>query len=247
MLSKARTKYIKSLKLKKIRKQEQLFVVEGAKNIVELLHSDFQLHSLYATQYFLDQHYDLISNLNDEIITATDDQLANAGSLKSNHSALALAKIKQNIALIADPGEYTLVLDDVSDPGNFGTIVRVCDWYGIKKIVASNDSVDLYNPKVIAATMGSFTRVQLFYTDLEKFLGEMDMPVYGAYLDGENIHNLAFAKQGYIVFGNESNGIRNHLAPFIDKKIYIPGTGGAESLNVGIAAAIILDNLHRQV
>ncbi len=245
MLTKARTSLIKSLKLKKIRIQEELFVIEGAKNVIELLKSNFLLHSLYATTTFLDVNRKLVKSLNAEIFTATDTQLAAAGSFRTNNSVIALAKIKENKPLSAGTDEFALILDDIRDPGNLGTIIRVCDWYGISKMIASTSCVDLYNPKVIAATMGSFTRVNLFYTNLKAFMENKNGPYYGAFLDGDNIHTIKFKSRGYIVIGNESTGISREISALTDYRITIPGTGHMESLNAGIATAVVLDNLYR--
>ena len=245
MLTKTRTRFIKSLKLKKIRIQEELFVIEGSKNVIELLKSNFLLHSLYAKTTFLDNIRVLVKNLNVEIFTATDTQLADAGSFRTNNSVIAMAKIKENKPLSARTDEFALILDDIHDPGNFGTILRICDWYGISKVIASTNCVDLYNPKVIAATMGSFTRVNMYYTNLKEFMEKEEGPFYGTYLDGENIHTIRFKSRGYIVVGNESTGISSEISALTDNRITIPGAGRMESLNAGIATAVVLDNLYR--
>ena len=245
MLTKARTRFIKSLKLKKIRIQEELFVIEGAKNVIELLKSNFLLHSLYSTTTFLDKNRVLVKNLNAQIFTATETQLADAGSFRTNNSVIALAKISENKPLSAGKDEFALILDDIHDPGNFGTIIRICDWYGISKVIASTDCVDLYNPKVIAATMGSFTRVHIYYTNLKEFMENEKGPFYGTYLEGESIHTIRFKSRGYIVVGNESTGISVEISALPYYRITIPGDGRMESLNAGIATAVLLDNLYR--
>jgi len=143
-----------------------------------------------------------------------------------------------------------LILDDIRDPGNLGTIIRIADWYGIKKIICSPDTTDVYNPKVIAASKGSFTRVNLFYTPLPEFLAQhaKDRDLLGAFLDGDSIYEHSFSAQGgYVVMGNESNGIGAEVETFITNRITIPRVGEAESLNVGIATAVMLDNLRRVV
>ncbi len=245
MLTKARTKFIKSLKLKKNRKQEGLFVVEGAKNILEVLDSDFQVYSLYVTDNFYQLNSDRLSGLNFELTIATGNQLAAAGSFKNNDQALALVKITNNQAIQADNNEFGLILDNINDPGNLGTIIRVCDWYGIRKIIVSEDTVDLYNPKVIAASMGSFTRLKIFYTDLIDFITSAAGPFIGTFMEGVNIHDFQFDRRGYIILGNESNGIRPEIEELVNSRLMIPSFGNAESLNVGVAAGILLDNLSR--
>jgi len=245
MLTKARTKLVKSLKLKKNRKQKQLFVVEGAKNVLELLDSDFLIHSLYATEDFITTHAKVL-NLHDiEILRSSESELTEMSTFKSNEQALSVVKIKENESLNALNKEFAVMLENVQDPGNLGTILRVCDWYGIKKVIASEDCVDIYNPKVISASMGSFTRVQIFYTSLRKFIERNPAPYFGAFMNGSSVHEFEFGSWGYIILGNESNGISNELDEFIDQRISIPSYGTAESLNVGIATAVILDNLRR--
>ncbi len=167
--------------------------------------------------------------------------------MESNDSVLAVVQQKTTPALdakIAD-GEIILALDNIRDPGNLGTIIRIADWYGIKKVVASIGTVDLYNPKVISATKGSFTRVQVFYADLKNYLSQMDCPILGAFMAGENAHNFKFPSKGVLVMGNESNGIDKEIEKIVTTKISIPAYGQTESLNVSIATAVLLDNWKR--
>lgn len=245
MLSKNQIKYINSLQQKKFRQEYQAFVVEGAKSVVELLTSDFELESLYVTEDFYKETKPLLDKqpLRAEIVGQAE--LEKAGTFSSNNAALAVAKIKSNQKLLVNDTEYALVLDEIRDPGNLGTIIRIADWYGIQKIICSEGTVDLYNPKVISSTMGSFTRVSLFYTDLVGYLKEQQKPIYGAFLDSENVHTLKFAPSGYIIIGNEANGISEAVEAVVTHKITIPRFGGAESLNAGIATAVICDNLRR--
>jgi RNA methyltransferase, TrmH family len=233
MLSKNVVKYLNSLQLKKYRQEHGSFLVEGAKSVVELLASDFELEK----QPF-------------RVEIATPDELSRVGTLQTNDAALAVVKTKPNDFLYAEKQEYVLVLDDIRDPGNLGTIIRIADWYGITKIICSLTTTDWYNPKVIAASKGSFTRVHGYYTDLVNYLEkvrntEHGTSIYGTFLEGKNIHQTTFADTGYIVMGNESNGISPIVETFITQKITIPRFGGAESLNVGIAAAVVLDNWRR--
>jgi RNA methyltransferase, TrmH family len=242
MISKQQQKYIQSLQIKKYRHENQSFLVEGAKSVLELLNSDYEIEKCFFTEKFI-QTYSININ-NYELVTQTE--LEKCGSLQSNDSAIAVAKMKKNMPLYCNENEHILVLDDIRDPGNLGTIIRLADWYNIKKILLSESSVDFYNPKVIAATMGSFTRVEFWYGDLVKYFKSIDnQSLIGTFLDGENIHQFDFQSSGFIVIGNESNGISDELAKLISKKITIPRFGNAESLNAGIATAIVLDNLKR--
>lgn len=244
MIAKKTLKYIKSLQLKKYRKIENSFLVEGAKSILELLNSDFNIRTVFATEVFLNKQKEIIASRNIPFFEATEQDLAAAGTYKTNNAAIAIVETKANKPLKIEKS-FALVLDDIKDPGNLGTIMRIADWYGIKNIICSAECADQYNPKVIAASMGSFTRINFFYTDLEHYLANSKMTKYGAYLEGENVHRCTFEKEGLIVMGNESNGISPDLEQFIDKKISIPSFGQAESLNVAIATAVICDNMKR--
>ncbi len=244
MLSKTKLKYIKSLQLKKYRKGEQCFAVEGAKSVAELLLSDFQIAFLAATQSFIDQQASRLTQGGVEIISASEKELTDAGSLQTNNAAIAVVRMKPNKPPALTKQGFTLVLDDIRDPGNLGTIIRTADWYGINQIIASPETADFYNPKTISATMGSFLRVTVFYTSLPEYLRAAPM-VYGTFLEGTTIHELNFEKGGFVVIGNESNGISPEVAGLVHRKIMIPRYGKAESLNAGIATAIVLDNLRR--
>jgi TrmH family RNA methyltransferase len=224
-----------------------LFIVEGAKNVQELLHSDYLIQSIYCTESFLQVNSKVIKQKNLSIEMAESEQLSRAGTFQTNKMALAIAKIKENIPLVIDNSEYAIILDNIRDPGNFGTILRIADWYGIKKIISSDSSVDMYNPKVISASMGSFTRVDVYYTELKNFMKVNSGPFYGAFLEGVNINKMHFSDSGYLVIGNESSGIDSSLESMMDFRISIPRYGNAESLNAGIATAIICDNLRRSI
>jgi TrmH family RNA methyltransferase len=250
MLSKNRIKYINSLKIKKYRQQHEAFMVEGAKSVLELLESDFKTEVVLATQEFQQKYSSILTRHNTLTETVTIQELEGLGSFQTNDSCLAVAKTKQNEFLSLNESEYMLILDDVRDPGNLGTIIRVADWYGISKIVCSNDTTDIYNPKVIAASKGSFTRVNIFYTDLVSYLKEntAKKSVIGAFLGGESLYDFQFSQTGgYVIMGNESNGIGAQVEKLITHKVTIPRIGAAESLNVGIATAIMLDNMRRQI
>jgi TrmH family RNA methyltransferase len=245
MISKARLKYIKSLQVKKYRKQEQCFVVEGAKGVQELLNSAFTTLMVAGTEDFIQKHEEAIIRSRAEVIVSSPDELAQMGSFQSNDSALALARMQDDRRPAIASGEFALVLDDIRDPGNLGSIIRTADWYGLRHIIASSETADLYNPKVINATMGSFTRVNVYYAELPEFVSASDLPAYGAFLDGDDVHSVNFGKGGLIIIGNESGGISQPLESLIKHRVTIPRFGGAESLNASVAAAVILDNVMR--
>jgi TrmH family RNA methyltransferase len=239
-------KLVKSLQIKKYRQLHQWFLVEGTKSVTELLDSHFAIEVLFGTDTFLRQHIRTRSNISFEYHPASEDELARMGSFQTNNSVLAVVQMPRPYPLRIEKGEYALALDGIQDPGNLGTIIRIADWYGIKKIFCSEDTADLYNPKVIASSMGSFIRVSTRYGELaEHFAAMQDIPKLGAFLEGENVHNYTFPDSGIIVMGNESKGIRADLHAYISGRVHIPRYGGAESLNAGIATAIICDNLRR--
>jgi RNA methyltransferase, TrmH family len=246
MITKNQIKYINSLQQKKFRLEHQSFVVEGAKSVIELLKSDFEIELLFVTKSFFEENKTLLQNLSIQPELTDANELEKAGSFSSNNAALAVVKTKENTELLVGDSEFALILDDIRDPGNLGTIIRIADWYGITKIICSTTTVDVYNPKVISSTMGSFTRISLYYTDLEIFIKNQNENIYGTLLDGENIHQTKFTTSGYIIIGNEANGITEEITKLITHKITIPRFGGAESLNAGIATAVVLDNVFRR-
>jgi RNA methyltransferase, TrmH family len=240
-ISHRQKKLITSLQVKKYRKQEQCFLVEGAKSVLELLASDFEVVLIAGTPEFLDQQ----QVKKGEVIPVSEAELAGLGEFQSNNTVLAVARMKPNTPLVAKADEFVLVLDDIRDPGNLGTIIRTADWFGIDKIVASEETADHYNAKVITSTMGSFTRTHLYYTNLENYLREAGGRVFGAYLNGTSIHNVDFGAGGFVLIGNESRGISPELMPLVTDRVTIPRYGKAESLNAAIATAIFCDNLKR--
>lgn len=252
MLSKNKLKYIQSLHQKKYRQQYGAFLVEGAKSVQEVLLSDFSIEFVVATEEFHKENAPAIDHQRTPVEIASVADLERAGTLESNNAALAVVRTKENRPLLAGPGELALILDDIRDPGNLGTILRIADWYGIRKIICSETTADIYNPKVISASKGSFTRVQWWYGDLLPVLSQLttspkgSLSVYGAFLNGDDVHHLTVQSSGgYVVMGNESNGIRPEVANFVTQRVTIPRYGGAESLNVGIATAVLLDNIRR--
>jgi TrmH family RNA methyltransferase len=241
MISKAKVKYIKSLQVKKYRIEEQSFVVEGAKSVVELLNSDFVIVWVAATNEFIEQYEMPLRLSKAEVITASFEQLSSLGSFQTNDAALAVARIKPNHPLSIGDEEIALVLDSIRDPGNLGTIIRTADWYGVKNIIASEETADFYNPKVLSASMGSFCRVSLQYVSLVDYLTTVRTPIYGTFLDGIDVHTLSFSKGGLIVIGNESGGISPEVEILVSQKITVPRYGKAESLNAAMATGIVLD------
>lgn len=244
MLSKNTVKFIKSLHQKKYRSETGKFFVEGEKSVLEVLDSDYSVDLLLMTETFERKHPAICKGFKGEQIQVTQNQLEQVGQYQSNDSALAVVTIRENISF--EPNEeLILALDDVRDPGNLGTIIRVADWYGINKLVFSPQTAEFYNPKVIQATMGSFTRVQFFYEDLGKVFKRWKLPIYGAFLGGENIHQMIKPAPGVLLMGNEAKGISPEIEKWVTQKVTIPGFGNAESLNVAIATAILCDNFKR--
>jgi TrmH family RNA methyltransferase len=246
MLSKARIKFIKSLQLKKYRKQEQCFTVMGEKSVLETLTSTLQVRELYATDDFIERQKSILSRYKGDLIQINERELALLGEYTTNDTALAIVSIPENTELAVGPEEFVIMLDDIRDPGNLGTIIRTADWYGITKIIASEETADVYNSKVIQSSMGSFTRMHVYYTNLAEFLNENKVPVYGTFLNGENAHSFNYGKGGIVLVGNEANGISEEVGKFVTHKITIPKVGKAESLNAAIATAIVLDNIRRR-
>lgn len=245
MISKRESKFIKSLQIKKYRKEHKAFLVEGSKNLIEVFESDYQIQRVFCTETFYQKHHSYFSS---EIsyTLVSQDELEKTGSYASNNAGIAIVLMKEEDQFDVIANEWVLVLDDVNDPGNLGTIIRIADWYGIKKIVCSQNTADVYNPKVISSSMGSFTRTQLIYTDLISFFEKhQSIPIYGAFLEGESVHKTTFPSTAFLVMGNEANGISEAVEKLVTKKISIPAYGGAESLNVAIATAVILDNTKR--
>ena len=239
------TKIIKALREKKYRQETKKFLVEGTKNVVELLRSDYKIDNLYITTEFRKSYTELIDTRKDARVQIVDGaELKAFGTLEHNDGALAIV-IQKEIKIPTLSG-VTLVLDDIRDPGNLGTLIRIADWYGIKNIICNDTCVEWHNPKTIAASMGSFTRVNGYYTVLPVFLKKQKTPILGAYMEGKSVHSFAFPKDGILVVGSESHGISREVEKCITEKITIPKFGGAESLNAGVAGAIILDRWKSQ-
>lgn len=242
MFSKSQIKLIKSLSLKKFRIKERLFVVEGKKGIFELLQSGLSLHSIFTLE-------DIFNTPQERTFLISEADLKRVSNLKTPQTALAVFHIPEVETPSMDG--LTVVLDEIQDPGNLGTIIRMCDWFGIKEIICSHGTVDCYNPKVVQATMGSIARVNINYLDLVDFLKEAkkDLPVYGAFLEGENLYTQSLSPTGMIVMGNEANGISSEIEKLVTQKLSIPQFGESsetESLNVATATAIFLSEFRRR-
>ncbi len=250
MISKNKIKQIKSLSQKKSRSKNKLFLVEGNKLVTEVIHSEIEIEYLIGTTDFLSSLKTEELELN-ELIEASQVEINKASLLQNPQQSIAVCRIpNQDFTINNLTGRLTLCLDTIQDPGNLGTIIRIADWFGIQTIIASPETADLFNPKVIQATMGAFCRVQVVYTNLINFFIEakiLELPVFGAFMEGENVYDMELSQEGIIVMGNEGNGISKELEPFINHKLHIPGYKTSESLNVSVATAIICSEFRRQV
>lgn len=242
MVSKNQIKLITGLHQKKYRQREGLFLAEGFKVITELLGSRFALVHLFETEPLFPRIPQ------DKKTTATPAELQKMSALSTANNCLAVFAIP-NENPILDSG-LMVALDDIRDPGNLGTILRLCDWFGIRQVLCSKETADLYNPKVVQATMGSLTRVNVSYVNLPEFLSETKLPVFGTFMDGENVYREALPSDGIIVMGNEANGISADVEKTVSRRIAIPRFGDlqeTESLNVATATGIILSEFRRSV
>src|SRR5690606_16586155 len=246
MLSKAQISLITSLQNKKYRKQHGLFIVEGIKSVQEFISSSYQVESIFYTDDANTKVGKISHNIKSHELTETEFQ--KISTLKSPQGILALVKLpKQQQIKVNDLRNcYNIVLDDVQDPGNLGTIIRTAEWFGIKHIICSIGTVDAYNPKVVQATMGSLSRIQIYYVDLHEFISSTVLPVYGALLNGQSIYQTEWEAEGLIVMGNEGNGISTAILALIDQAVTIPRIGQAESLNVAVATTVFCSEIARQ-
>lgn len=245
MLSKAQISLITSLQNKKYRKQHGLFIVEGIKSVKEFMASSYQVESIFYTDDANTKVGKISHNIKSQELSETEFQ--KISTLKSPQGILALVKLpkQQQIDIHELRNCYNIVLDDVQDPGNLGTIIRTAEWFGIKHIICSIGTVDAYNPKVVQATMGSLARIQVHYVNLHEFISSTDLPVYGALLNGQSIYQTEWTTEGLIVMGNEGNGISTEIIALIDQTVTIPRIGQAESLNVAVATTIFCSEIAR--
>ena len=239
-LSKNHIKLITSLQQKKYRQKHKLFVAEGVKVVRELLHSSLQVSQLFVTDDFeTDVAFE-------SVVTVTDKELRKISQLKTPNKVLGVFKIPDFTEV--SNGGLIIALDAINDPGNLGTIIRLCDWFGVSQLVCSLNTVDCYNQKVVQASMGSLTRVNIVYQDLIPFLQQSKSPSYIADMDGENVYNTSLPKEAILIMGNEANGVSEVVKNCIDAKIAIPRFGDVqetESLNVATATAILLSEFKR--
>ena len=241
MVSKNQIKWITSLQLKKYRLENQLFIAEGVKVIQELLQSNFVLEDLFATE----EVFNSFSVNNKTVVT--EAEMKKITALSSPSSCLAVFQMPKETK-ISNQG-LIVALDDIRDPGNLGTIIRLCDWFGIEQMICSKETVDVFNPKVVQATMGSLARVNIQYLDIQEFISNSSLPIFGTFMDGNNIYSEDLPNDGIIIFGNEANGISAEIEKLVTNRIAIPRFGKlqkTESLNVATATAIILSEFCRR-
>ncbi len=240
MISKSEIKYITGLHQKKYRQAHGVFIAEGPKLITDLMDSGW-----LPKQYFSTEERPVkVSETVFQRISSSE--LKKISALKTPHTALATFAIPDHN--LRTEAWFTVVLDAVRDPGNLGTIIRLCDWFGVDQLICSLDTVDCYNPKVVQATMGSLARVSIVYTELETYLETTTLPVFGAFMDGQNVYTSELPEKGILVMGNEANGISEAISEYITKRISIPQFGTkkeTESLNVATATAILLSEFKR--
>jgi RNA methyltransferase, TrmH family len=251
MLSKNQVKYLHSLRLAKFRGQDQVFIAEGVKLIDDLLHSEFRIRDIYATEDWIKARLKIVQSKKIVFREITEEELGRISNLVSPNEALAVVEIpKKEIPGPEKPGKIVLMLDRIQDPGNLGTIIRTADWFGIRDIFCSAGTVELYNPKVVQATMGSICRVNVYYADLKDIIQQFgpSRRIYGTTMDGENIYTAALEYPAAIVIGNESKGISEDLFALLTKKLGIlSASSGAESLNASVAAGIVMSEFIKRL
>ncbi|MGQ7870015.1 TrmH family RNA methyltransferase [Sunxiuqinia sp. sy24] len=253
MLSKNKIKFIQSLNRKKTREKEGVFLVEGNKLVLEAVASHFRVRLLIGTPGFLKSN-PLPPDVADEVIECSPEEIKKASLQQAPQQAIAVVEIPYyQLSMNQLTREFSLALDFVQDPGNLGTIIRIADWFGIRNLICSTNTADCFNPKVIQSSMGAIFRVQIHYLDLEKLMDEANqaqLPVYGTFLEGENIYSSNLTAHGILVLGNEGNGISPAIETKIQRKIHIPsfavGARGSESLNVASAASICCSEFKRR-
>lgn len=240
MIVKNQIKLITSLHQKKYRNQHGLFFVEGLKVVKELLSSDFEAHMVYATGQ------EIIEVSKEKLELISESELKKISALTTPNKVLGVFNIP--VVKKIDFEDWIVVVDNVRDPGNLGAIIRLCDWFGIRHLVCSLNTVDCFNPKTLQATMGSISRVNVGYTNLPDFLNKVNVPIYGAFMDGETVYEVELPSTGILVMGNEAKGISAEVKAFVSQNISIPQFGKqiTESLNVATASAILLNEIRRR-
>lgn len=245
MISKQQIKFIQSLRLKKYRQEHQMFVVEGAKIVLELLQSNFKIFKIYGLSQWIDRQT-IKNNQTSLFQIVTESELKQISELSNPNEVLAIAYFPIESSLNIEEGTI-LGLQSIRDPGNLGTIIRTADWYGIKQIICSEDCADIFNSKVVQASMGSIFRVKVCYCELIKFLSETKLTKYAATLhESISLHEFKNLNPGILLIGNESKGLSSELIDLCDYKLSIPRLGSAESLNAAVATGIFLDWLSRK-
>ncbi len=242
MISKTKLKYIQSLSHKKHREAEAVFIAEGPKLVDELLKSNAPILELYATREWIDDQKKKIDQI--EIVEISLSELEKISQLKTPNQVLAIVKKFPIDNNIETKGRIILALDTIQDPGNLGTIIRIADWFGVRQIVCSEESADIYNPKVVQSSMGSIARVKVVYTNLLEWLvRQKDSRIYTTTLDGNSIISVSPISEGIIVIGNESKGVDERILELSDTRLTIPRIGKAESLNAAVATGIVLSHM----
>lgn len=238
-------KRVTALHIDKFRKEQKSFLIEGPKMLQEVLHSRYAIKAVYGLPEWIQGNHTLLAGVT--VVEVSPKELSRISQLKTPNQVVTEVAMSPSPTLPGINDELVVALDNINNPGNLGTIIRTADWFGVKTVVCSQNCADFYNPKVLQATMGSFTRVGVYYTDLMEWLQQnAGIPVYGAVMDGKSIYQTPFHHQGILLIGNESQGISPALHPLITHKITIPTYGGkAESLNASIATAIILAEIRR--
>jgi len=244
MLSNRQIKLIQSLKQKKFRIEHQLFVAEGEKIAAEIIENQsFEIETVFATKGWIQENQSSIKSIM-EICEVSEKELDKISFLTTPNQVLLLLKMStvKNHQL-----DWTIAIEKLQDPGNLGTIIRIADWFGINQIILSEDSVDVYNPKVVQSTMGSIARVSVEYHDIEKWLSSQKRPVYAAALGGESLYKTTFDSKGILLLGNESKGLSDSMINNATHSVEIPKRGGAESLNVSVACSVFASEIMRQI
>lgn len=252
MLSKNRIKFIHSLKRKKFRETHHRFLVEGSKLVLDLLRSPYSISEIFVTHSWIAEKVQEVIQRKVPVTEITEAEMEKITSLSTPSPVLAIVEIPAAVPDVTGiAGDLVLMLDDIRDPGNLGTIIRIADWFGIRTIICSENTVDLYNPKVVQSTMGSIAKVDVFYRDLKKFLEDLphNIKIYGTFLDGENIYTGILENKGIVIIGNESNGISGDVSHFVSNRLCIPAfTPGKppDSLNASVATAIVCSEFRRR-
>lgn len=242
MLVKSQLKYIQSLGQKKPRDEAGVFIAEGPKIVQELINDvPAQVKQVYAVGEWVASHPSLPPAIG--LFEVTEEELKKISQLTTPNQVLAVVNRFATPDRLDTAGQITLALDTIQDPGNLGTIIRIADWFGVEQIVCSRDCADVYNPKVVQATMGSIARLSVLYTDLPAWLRAQDVRIYAAALEGQDVRDMKKPAEGIIIIGNESKGISEEIMALVNVRITIPRKGRAESLNAGVATGVILSHL----